>query len=283
MTKTSSSTHDISWPEFTTNCVHFASVALLFYDHALTLGSEVSFIWQSSARVGKTLFLLNRYFALASNMFSYIFILQLGVSLPEARCVGHSQQRLSTNTLDFISYSCTHFVKWREISVAISGLFVTSLMVLRIYALYNRSRAALASLCSAGIILILVAGWSTVSAHTENRVEAAEPCLVKIMGGRDMSLGTAWEALLAFDVFIFAMVVMKVLKEYHEEGIKGIAGATLMQCIIRDGAVYFVLMTSANLANIITYHSNNQSWVGFLASPASKYALLLYFTHTPPE
>ncbi|EPQ53535.1 hypothetical protein GLOTRDRAFT_94760 [Gloeophyllum trabeum ATCC 11539] len=190
---------------------------LLFYDHVLTFDSEVSFIWQSSARVGKTLFLLNRYFALASNI-SYIVMLHAGVSL---------------------------------------------------------------------------SSWFTVAAHTRDSTEAIRTCLVRLMGGRavtdpfyfdaitrDLGLASAWEALLAFDIFIFAMVVLKVLKEYHEDGMKGLAGDSLVKSILRDassqtppheGAAYFVFMTAANLANIVTYHP---SWVGFLASPAANVSVL---------
>ncbi|KAL0958456.1 hypothetical protein HGRIS_000598 [Hohenbuehelia grisea] len=49
-----------------TRYAQLASSIIIIYDHFLTLSDEINLIWRASWSVGKVLFILNRYFALAS-------------------------------------------------------------------------------------------------------------------------------------------------------------------------------------------------------------------------
>ncbi|KZT28174.1 hypothetical protein NEOLEDRAFT_1130172 [Neolentinus lepideus HHB14362 ss-1] len=234
----------VPYSAFVEFCIHCATLALLFYDHVLTLNSEIFFIWRSNARVGKILFLFNRYFALASNVTT--------IAVP-------------FTTLN--NSSCRHYLKWCEVSLAITELFVIVLMMLRVYALYNQSRAALAILCTASITVCAIGGWITISSRiAANGKQETANC-----NDRGAGLARAWEVLLAMDVLMFIMVLIKGIQE---NGWRGKMRHSLVHCIIRDGAIYFLVMVAVNLANIMTYYLADTPWKGFLARPSANISVL---------
>jgi hypothetical protein len=73
---------DRSSPSFLYNCLLVVSVAVLYYDHALTLSDEVRLVWGHLSARSSWLFLMNRYLAffgyLAVLVFSYITMSEAG-------------------------------------------------------------------------------------------------------------------------------------------------------------------------------------------------------------
>ncbi|TFK47495.1 hypothetical protein OE88DRAFT_1647658 [Heliocybe sulcata] len=212
-----------SYPAFASNCVHYASVGssndlpyrttLLLYDHILTLPSELSFIWQSKARLGQTLFLTSRYLAATSNI-SYLIIPYIPMDLQASQTRG--------------SASCMRYVKWRHVSLAISELLVIS----------SRSRLALGCLGFASIVVVAMGGLSGPLCPQEPMVNRGSTgnCIARFVDGRTTDLVRAWELMLAFDVFVFIMIVSNAAQEYRENGWKRGAEKSLTHSASRDGA-----------------------------------------------
>ncbi|KAG2003050.1 hypothetical protein CC2G_003683 [Coprinopsis cinerea AmutBmut pab1-1] len=53
-----------------TRYAQLASSSIIIYDHLVTFDSEVELIWKANWSKGKVLFILNRYYSLASVIFN---------------------------------------------------------------------------------------------------------------------------------------------------------------------------------------------------------------------
>ncbi|KAF4616854.1 hypothetical protein D9613_008218 [Agrocybe pediades] len=48
--------------------LHFFGVTLFYYDHAITIGQEVNYLWKRTKRSSSYLFFANRYIPFFANM-----------------------------------------------------------------------------------------------------------------------------------------------------------------------------------------------------------------------
>ncbi|KAF9458375.1 hypothetical protein BDZ94DRAFT_1270771, partial [Collybia nuda] len=112
------------------NYLHVFAVSILFYDHVITLGREIEFVWRRPKSTSSYCFFLNRYSALSSN----VAVMVLGfTSLPYQ--------------------SCRRYNIARQILLIINQLIICFLLSMRVYALYSRSRRILYLLsCTASIL-----------------------------------------------------------------------------------------------------------------------------------
>ncbi|KAL1736831.1 hypothetical protein EV714DRAFT_266787 [Schizophyllum commune] len=96
------------------------ALTILIYDHILTFGSEVKYIWPTWRTFGSIVFLLNRYFAFVANV-----VITAMQDVPHDRFIG-----------------------------------VCILLTMRVYALYSRSKKVLTFMLAIAAGLLGLASWA---------------------------------------------------------------------------------------------------------------------------
>ncbi|KAJ3931243.1 MAG: hypothetical protein NXY57DRAFT_1008362 [Lentinula lateritia] len=210
-----------------------SALVLLYYDHLLTLDAEIRLIWKRSRNSSRYLFLFNRYLAFFGN-------------IAAAYPVYSSSLTLS---------SCRYLVLYHRIFIALTQAIVTGILILRVYALYGCRRwflvcflGVLALGTATSIILVTVNGLST-----SNLTSLSQGCRnVSSNAGAKMAIG--WEGILLLDTILFALTLWK---GYHHRLPIGTnrLGVSLFAVVVRDGSIYFFIMASLNLVNIISFYT----------------------------
>ncbi|TFK47501.1 hypothetical protein OE88DRAFT_1665658 [Heliocybe sulcata] len=212
------------------NYAHVFAVAILFYDHILTLRPEVVYIWRSRRLGVKALFLLNRYYALLVNIIATV--------------------------LEFKSFSlesCKAAMQFRQFSVLCTAVIVTILLVLRIYALYGCSKRVLAGLVIAGSSLASISAWQVAVEHSD--IKNSPGCHIAYDRKSGIRTATGWESLLVMDTLVFALTLKKTLSDRPRNLRPSLTKTNdLVVLMLRDGAVYYAVMVLANIGNILTFY-----------------------------
>ncbi|KAF4616819.1 hypothetical protein D9613_008367 [Agrocybe pediades] len=218
------------------NYLHIFAISCLYYDHFVTVGQEIEYLWKRPKRHSSYWFFANRYVAFFGN----IAVTVLGFTdLYSQRCVGKS-----TN----------------EILVCV-------LLTLRIYALYGCSKRILTYMVGSGAILIAVSCWALFGQKSAPS-ETGGGCHVGLSTGTAIRLAGAWEALFVYDSIIFGLTVFKTWNARRDHSITGIS-IPIITLILRDGAIYFAVMALCNLANILTFYFAGPFLRGSLSTFAS--------------
>ncbi|KAI0042749.1 hypothetical protein FA95DRAFT_1609930 [Auriscalpium vulgare] len=200
--------------------IAIASFTILYYDWFLTAIDEINYIWPPKNRLtfGSTLYFLNRYLALLSHVLVVY-------------------EALASHLDDH--------------------LFARLICLLRVSALYGNSRVVI---CMLSLIIIACFGvvlWSTLlwypSKSTGSKVSTflhrdfirgCNPLYPQVQALR---IAMTWASVLIFDVVIFILTLYKALRVgWAQPG-------TLFHILLRDGAIYFIILFFANLANILTF------------------------------
>ncbi|KAJ7831413.1 hypothetical protein B0H14DRAFT_3872236, partial [Mycena olivaceomarginata] len=203
--------------------VSLAGFTVFIYDYLLTLSSEVMYIWVRGNELGSAWFLLIRYSAILGNI-AEAFLL-FGNFSPEV-----------CNRLD-----------------TVHGLLVVALefavawtLMLRVYAMYSRNKRMLAFWISACLLLVGIAVWSVSSnVNVPNVHITLAICDTAQPRVRYLRTAVVWEALLGLDLVILGLTLYRGFQQLRGPTLSG----SLWQVLIRDGAMYFGIITLANLAN----------------------------------
>ncbi|KAJ4479726.1 hypothetical protein C8J55DRAFT_489364 [Lentinula edodes] len=186
------------------------------------IDAEIRLIWKRSRNSSRYLFLFNRYLAFFGN-------------IAAAYPVFSSSLTLS------------------RIFIALTQAIVTGILILRVYALYGCRRwflvcflGVLALGTATSIILVTVNGL-----NTSNLTSLSQGCR-NVSEGAKMAIG--WEGILLLDTILFALTL---LKGYHHRLPIGTSrlGVSLFAVVVRDGSIYFFIMASLNLVNIISFYT----------------------------
>ncbi|KAJ7315527.1 hypothetical protein DFH08DRAFT_1039709 [Mycena albidolilacea] len=246
--------------------------AVFIYDYLLTLSSEVMYIWVRGNELGSAWFLLIRYSAILGNI-AEAFLL-FGNFSPEVHCLVDST--VPPNFL--IMQTCNRLDTVHGLLVVALEFAVAWTLMLRVYAMYSRNKPMLAFWISACLLLvgIAVVGDLYFALLTTN-------------ANLSWISGTAvvWEALyeqlgppsadskallrLGLDLIILGLTLYRGFQQLRGPTLSG----SLWQVLIRDGAMYFGIITLANLANIlIQYDSTDISgpapmWFGDIRTSGS--------------
>ncbi|KAH8813515.1 hypothetical protein DL96DRAFT_1716424 [Flagelloscypha sp. PMI_526] len=209
------------------------SVAMLLYDHLLTFSDEILYIWTPRWNKSTLLFSLNRYIGLIMNGLTLTFT--------------HWNLRTSGN--------CVNADTFTQVSLIPVQCLACLIISLRVYALYGRSKRVMWCLLayfSAGFGLC---AWAL---SRQSLVEAGVAhikrglCHVSIDRPTAVRLAISWEALFTYDTTIFILTFHKSWKARHS--VVTAKSASFIGVFIRDGAIYFMLIALANLANILTLY-----------------------------
>ncbi|KAI0040038.1 hypothetical protein FA95DRAFT_1612116 [Auriscalpium vulgare] len=225
-------------------------LAILYYDWLLVLDREVALFWPPKNNLGlvSVFYLLNRYITvlgyipLIRDSFTYGGA-SVSVQYPFLHNLTHSSCRSSHS-----SPSCEGLATYNQYQQAVSQILVGVLSLIRIYALYNRSRHVLGLLVVVGAVCVAIAVWVIAT----NKTESIKVISSILMGCREFvsdsqgrSLAAAWSGAMVFDTVIFLLTAYKGFK------IGLSSGGQLLHVLVRDGTVYFTVLFLVNLWNIL--------------------------------
>lgn len=210
------------------------SFAILYYDYLLTLSMEVDYFWKQQRWFSWTslLFILNRYMA----VFGVIPIaMEFFADLSSDQC---------------------HLQTVHQAISAATQAVVSALLVIRTYALYNRSKRMLAVLLVVYAIGAVAGIWSVTASNTSATSVSdvsTTSCNNLLTALQSDYLVAPWGAMLLFDTTIF------VLTLYKSVGLLRLAprSVPILQVMLRDGTIYFAVLMVVNIVNILTFLLGN--------------------------
>ncbi|KAJ7122090.1 hypothetical protein C8R44DRAFT_981379 [Mycena epipterygia] len=213
-----------------------AGLVVLCYDHLLTLRLEVAHIWTPSFKRSSARFLLFRYIVLLSSLVMIPYFLG-----------------------DLSRTSCAKLSVAESYLLSIQEFFICCTLALRVCAMYGFNRQVFVLLAVAALTCLALGAWSIVPVGPEITIVTDFPgchtATSKPQAIRE-SLGYAlpWEGMLIYDILLLGLTLRRAYTE-HRTG--GLASGLLLTIMVRDGALYFAMIGSANIANIVMEYSGD--------------------------
>ncbi|KAF9029125.1 hypothetical protein BDZ89DRAFT_1065648 [Hymenopellis radicata] len=208
------------------------SFTILYYDWIITFGLEVERIWlHRDFSVGVLGFYINRYVGIFGHAVIIVEYFWTGFP-PNKEAVCHQMQRFHQYFALFVQ------------------LVVATMLIMRTYALYERSRKVLFLQVSVAFAVVAIGCYSIISGKKTALVHLVLPyvgCPAGLSKDAAYRLGAAWTGMLVFDVLVFYLTLRKALILNRRGGVN------LLTVLLRDGSVYFGVMVMANIANILTF------------------------------
>ncbi|KAI6041115.1 hypothetical protein EDC04DRAFT_2672010 [Pisolithus marmoratus] len=126
-----------------------------------------------------------------------------------------------------------------------------AVMTMRVYALYERSRCVLAILVFLAVGMTVVAFWVASAVPVVDVVPTQEhqigcPSQGFLTFAQAIYISAAWGGQLLFDVVIFGLTFWRSVYA-RTPGKRSVSDV-----LLRDGSLYFAVMSVANTSNIIT-------------------------------
>lgn len=202
-----------------------ASVVVLFFDYFLTFDLEVERLWKKAFTVTGSLLLLNRYYPLLI----YPFVLY-------------------SVHADWSPEFCESFARFPFIAALISDAIIGIIIILRIYAIYYSHKKILLILLPLFVGQLLLGGWASDSILRAKHLPPGTGCIVDVPHQALLRFALLWGSSACFDSLIFVLTMYRTLS-LRRSGLK----TGLMQLFLRDGLLYFGIMTSAKLLNFVLF------------------------------
>ncbi|KAH6913313.1 hypothetical protein BKA70DRAFT_1262446 [Coprinopsis sp. MPI-PUGE-AT-0042] len=225
--------------------VVIASV-VYYYDYFLTFSREVAWVWQSPRRFSwlNVLFYINRY----------LTFFGLGGVLMRAFWAASPD---SASRIELCQALSTYHMYFGISTQVVIGVF----MIARVFALYDFNRRVLAflSLVAAGAL-----GNGVICLCTARKAAYTLPsssCFIQ-NDDHDLAfrLALAWAGLIIFDLVLFFFTLWKTLRE------PALGKSTIMQLLLRDGALYFAVVTLVTVVTAASYTFPQVYLRGFTAT-----------------
>ncbi|KAI6006757.1 hypothetical protein EDC04DRAFT_3095580 [Pisolithus marmoratus] len=209
-------------------------ISLLYYDYALTFGKEVELFWKRPRRSWPfVLFITNRYLTVLGHIPSSIYLFW-------------------SPSVDSNYSRCNPLLLYDAASIIVVQTIGAIVMIMRVYALYERSRCVLAMLAFLAVAGIVIAIWAVSSLPSSALVAVTQGRQIGCPGQGFLSsdqalyLSAGWGGQLLFDVVVFTLTLWRSM--YLRTSGRG----NISDVLLRDGSVYFAVMSAANIGNIIT-------------------------------
>ncbi|KAF8590788.1 hypothetical protein K439DRAFT_1164453 [Ramaria rubella] len=230
-----------------------APVAILYYDWFLTLPEEVNRYWRPKFTGPTILFLLNRYLPVIGfipTMISYFS----GDFSPAVRfriCVTSPATLINNDTISDEQVCAKHVVPFALAANLVSQSLIGIVLLLRTYAIYERSGIILLFLIVAWSVEIGVGIWGASSLVPLMLPPGISGCLPHSPDNSKFRLAAAYMGVLFYEAFIYGLTLWKTLRYRQNRAYFSIPDNTLIGTIIRDGSVYFIVLLGANLLTIL--------------------------------
>ncbi|KAF9788461.1 hypothetical protein BJ322DRAFT_635405 [Thelephora terrestris] len=211
------------------------ALTLLYYDYVLTFDRERRLVWSqcSFKQWGTVLFFLNRYCGVIGHV--PVFILKFA------------------HPGSLLYHICKPLNSYHQTLAVILQTIVGLTFITRTYALYNRSRAVVIGLTSLALSSVAVGSYllSQGQKLAMNPVlpEGIVGCSEGLSWSESWRLAVAWSTVMIFDLIVVVMTSVRTIKINRRSG----KNHTLPRVLMRDGVVYFGVISLATLSNIITF------------------------------
>ncbi|KAJ6479737.1 hypothetical protein C8R45DRAFT_1005901 [Mycena sanguinolenta] len=225
--------------QLTTRSFDIWPFTLLVYDYLLTLDWEVSRYWGPAFTLTapNVLFFANRYGTLLGN---------IPVIFPYA---------WSSETLAGKLKTCQNLQSYHRYFIVATQVLIGVMLILRTYALYERSKYVLVLMLTVGAGAVGIGIWSvTMGSSNDSSDDLYTGCEFKTSRSDANSLAVAWIGLTVMDSTIFLLTLYKVFRRRRSNG------PELFTVLLRDGSLYFGVMVMSNLANILTLVIDNNPY-----------------------
>ncbi|KAG2042559.1 hypothetical protein BDR03DRAFT_943674 [Suillus americanus] len=157
---------------------------------------------------------------------------------------------------------CQRYLMSRDLLFFVQQVITCLILTIRTYALYCRSKRLLTWM----IIIVFALGGVTAGTFGL-RSSTAVPgfnCYESYSEDIAISPGLGWVTLLVYELLIFFLTICRICKT---RGLSlAISRRNILDIIFQDGAMYFAVMTLANLPNILTYYCGSNNTRGSLAT-----------------
>lgn len=207
-----------------------ASIVVLYYDYFLTFEMEVQRFWtQRTLSWASFFFYVNRYLSLLGHVIV--------------------ATEYFSNDLSDSANSCQLLHTYHQYFAIATQLIVGVLLMMRVYALYNQNRGILVFMCTVAACVVAFGLWVIMT----GKKNTTAPAPISGMGcseplSKEVALRftAAWSGLLVSDIILFGITVAKAIT------VGRMGDRALINVLLRDGAMYFLIICLANLANILT-------------------------------
>jgi len=206
------------------------SFSILLYDYCLTFVAEVERCWMGKLNWGTGFFYLNRYLTL----FGHVPIMM--------------EVFWSTSNPNKVEI-CHHLQSFHQFLAIAIQIVVASMLIMRIYALYEQSRKVLAFYIFVALTIVIGGLWAMLGGGNEKprAVQIHVGCGANLSRKKAVRLGACWAGMLLFDSLVFCMTLYKSVVLPRPNGVN------ILDILFRDGVIYFGVIMASNLANILTF------------------------------
>ncbi|TFK82398.1 hypothetical protein K466DRAFT_603726 [Polyporus arcularius HHB13444] len=223
------------------------SSAILYYDFALTVDTEIERFWGRPWSLVSFGFYLNRYLSLIGHI---PVMYELYASMAQSLCFLDAFARCSIRIFDNIS-RCFELQMYHQLLAGVTQVIVGVMQVFRVYALYSGSRQVLLLLVGLVIMGCAISGWAigqTWHVHRSYLVNVPERigCDLTMSQAQGEYLAAVWACVLVFDFVVFVLTLYRVLKVGRKWR------GSVFTLMLRDGTLYFGVLFVCHLGNILT-------------------------------
>ncbi|KAJ7734994.1 hypothetical protein B0H16DRAFT_134691 [Mycena metata] len=231
------SLHDIQ----TTRFSQLASSAIIIFDHLITLDGEVELIWKSSWSMGKVFFVINRYYTLLS-------------------VIVNNYALFSPTLTDAVSLRFFHWQGWTGL---IACMIAEVILQMRLYALYFLNKKVLAlmvatfiiSSASSAAIMATVLRGITATAHPLPGTTFCVPI------GVPSYFFAFWLPIILFESLLCGLALFRGIQTFRASGSVFQSGKHLVAILIRDSALYFLMMFATYFTNMLVWASASTNFL----------------------
>ncbi|EIN07028.1 hypothetical protein PUNSTDRAFT_144600 [Punctularia strigosozonata HHB-11173 SS5] len=233
----------------TFDCYKLAAITFLYYDYFITFDDEVEYFWKRKMSYISALFFANRYFALGA----YAAVLY----------------SMFHNLSDDASV-CTDFVTFFRVLTIFTQFPIGLIAILRISALYGRSRIVTTLSWLIGLAAAGLAAFANVHVKNGNQLSTSGCFIVRTREQNKYAFGSAfnhaarltegsfsasrlalaWGGLVIFDSYIFLMTLLKTISVLRG-GLRGPNNTHFLSLILRDGAMFYSVLLANNVGNVV--------------------------------
>ncbi|KAJ6468128.1 hypothetical protein C8R47DRAFT_1200993 [Mycena vitilis] len=217
---------------------NLVSFSILFYDYFLVLDWEISRYWGSQFTWVNALFFANRYGTLLGN-------------IPVVMEYFWSQNSTPTKIKASFESLCLGLESYHQYFIVASQIMIgvrdIAMLILRTYALYERSKRVLTLMVT---VTVAAVAWSILTGKAVDKstnLPLYFGCNYPTSREQGLSLAAAWAGVAVFDCMIFLLTLYKVFSRRRPNG------TDLLTVLLRDGSVYFGVMVMSNVSNILTF------------------------------
>ncbi|KAF9549177.1 hypothetical protein CPC08DRAFT_715511 [Agrocybe pediades] len=213
------------------------ATTVIFYDHLLTFGNEIELIWKWGWSLPQCLVLAIRYYA-------------LGVAV-----VGN----YGIFGFDWDKPSCATYVRWETISSLLFSTLVQGFLMIRVYALYLHSKRVLLPMLAGFVISTAAAGYIAFENSFDQTSSVTTVFNVQFCTSTQLSnhAYAIWIVLLFFEGALCCMVLYNGYKNLSLRYRPRHWGQSLLDVIVRDSALMFILMGATYVACLIVSIKHN--------------------------